>query len=328
MFAYCTEVLHLSEAEAYLRITVARASREHPMLLTMLGDGRLHLTAIAKLAPHLTRENRDALLGRAIHRSKREIEELIVERAPRPDAPALMRRLPERKLLPAPVLLGPDGAGAVVRELGGDGAGAAASELRPDGVAAPAVPTGVSPGSTRPSPPAVVQPLAPARYKVQFTASARLHDKLERLRALLRSEVPDGDLGAVIERAVTETLERLEARRFARTSRPRKGLAATDTSPSSRRIPAAVRRAVRERDDGRCVYVGEAGRRCSERGRLEYHHRRPFGMGGAHGPENIGLVSRVHNLYLAEHDYGREAMARYGRAPNPVSSLGASPRGS
>ena len=30
MFAYCTDVLHLSEAEAYLRITVARASRKHP----------------------------------------------------------------------------------------------------------------------------------------------------------------------------------------------------------------------------------------------------------------------------------------------------------
>ncbi len=40
MFAYCTEVLHLSEAEAYLRITVARASREHPVLLEMLADGR------------------------------------------------------------------------------------------------------------------------------------------------------------------------------------------------------------------------------------------------------------------------------------------------
>ena len=41
MFAYCTELLHLSEAEAYLRIAAARASREHPMLLSMLGDGRL-----------------------------------------------------------------------------------------------------------------------------------------------------------------------------------------------------------------------------------------------------------------------------------------------
>jgi len=41
MFAYCMDVLHLSEAEAYLRISAARASRKHPILLTMLADGRL-----------------------------------------------------------------------------------------------------------------------------------------------------------------------------------------------------------------------------------------------------------------------------------------------
>ena len=77
MFAWCTEILHLSEAEAYLRIAAARASREHPMLLTMQADGRLHLTGIAKLAPHLTLENREALLKRAAHKSKREIEESV-----------------------------------------------------------------------------------------------------------------------------------------------------------------------------------------------------------------------------------------------------------
>ena len=53
MFAYCTEVLHLSEAEAYLRIAVARDSRAHPVLLSLLADGSLHLTGIALLAPHL-----------------------------------------------------------------------------------------------------------------------------------------------------------------------------------------------------------------------------------------------------------------------------------
>ena len=103
MFAYCTEVLHLSEAEAYLRIAAARAAREHPMLLAMLGDGRLHLTGIAKLAPHLTRENCDTVLKRAAHRSKRQIEELIAELAPRPDVRPVIRKLPERKTLPAPV---------------------------------------------------------------------------------------------------------------------------------------------------------------------------------------------------------------------------------
>ena len=71
MFAYCTEVLHLSEAEAYLRIAAARASKRHPALLEMLADGRLHLSGIAKLVPHLTAANVGVLLKRAIHKSKR-----------------------------------------------------------------------------------------------------------------------------------------------------------------------------------------------------------------------------------------------------------------
>ena len=122
MFSYCTEVLHLSEAEAYLRIAAARASREHPVLLTMLADGRLHLTAVAKLAPHLTLQNREALLERATHRSKREIEELVADLSPRPDAPAVMRKLPDRRNgMPAPALrLGPE-------------AEAASRGLRPEG---------------------------------------------------------------------------------------------------------------------------------------------------------------------------------------------------
>jgi hypothetical protein len=96
MFAYCMDVLHLSEAEAYLRLTAARAAREHRVLLQMLADGRLHLTGIAKLAPHLTPENRALLLSRAVHKSKRQIEELVAELAPRPDVPGVLRKLPSR----------------------------------------------------------------------------------------------------------------------------------------------------------------------------------------------------------------------------------------
>ncbi len=239
MFACCTEVLHLSEAEAYLRIAAARAAREHPLLLTLLADGRLHLTAIAKLAPHLTPENREALLERAAHRSKREIEELVAELAPRPDAPAVMRKLPDRPAgttSPAP-RLGPD---AEVPSLGlrPERGASVDRQLRPDGVAAGRASNRVRPESSfdglPASPrgrPAVIEPLAPARYKVQFTASAELRDKLERLRALMRSSVPDGDLAAIVEQAVTEKLQRLEARRFARTQAPRKTLSQSRDLP-------------------------------------------------------------------------------------------------
>jgi 5-methylcytosine-specific restriction endonuclease McrA len=126
----------------------------------------------------------------------------------------------------------------------------------------------------------------------------------------LRSEVPDGELSAIIEAAVTEKLERIEARRYAKTSASRKELADTDTSPHSRHIPAAVRRAVRERDGNRCRYVDERGRRCAERDRLEFHHRHPFGMGGDHSPTNLRLLCPTHNQYLAELDYGQATLKK------------------
>ena len=126
MFAYCTERLHLSEAEAYLRIAAARASREHPILLAMLADGRLHLTAIAKLAPHLTPDNREAVLKRATHCSKRQVEELAAELAPRPDAPALIRKLPE----PPPIAPSPTSGRPRADRIAGS-----SFELRPDAVA-------------------------------------------------------------------------------------------------------------------------------------------------------------------------------------------------
>jgi 5-methylcytosine-specific restriction endonuclease McrA len=339
MFAYCTERLHLSEAEAYRRITVARAARQHEVLLAMLRDGRLHLTGIAMLAPLLTRGNRDALLARATHRSKRQIQELVAELSPRPDAPAVMRKLPEKRQAPLPEApQGQDEARRAALELVPDRVGTPATALTtalalpmtppiPSGLSSPPsspptcplTPPLVAPQAAplapppAPSRPAVVEPLSPARYEVQFTASAELHDKLERLSALMRSEIPDGDLAAIIERAVTETLERLEARRNAKTSAPRKELGDTDASPASRHIPAAVRRAVRERDGERCRYVDEQGRRCSARDRLEFHHIHPFGMGGDHSPRNLRLMCPSHNRYLAEHDYGQAAIGRHRR---------------
>ncbi len=122
----------------------------------------------------------------------------------------------------------------------------------------------------------------------------------------MRSSVPDGDLAKIIDLAVSEKLERLESKRFARTSRPRKILAQTDTTPRSRYIPAAVRRVVDERDGGRRTYGEERGRRCSERHDLEYHHRFPFARGGDHSPAVISLMCRAHNILLAELDYGKK----------------------
>jgi hypothetical protein len=97
MFSYCTEILHLAEHEAFLPIKVARASREHPVLLEMLSDGRLHLSGIVVLRPHLTEANQEELLSQAAHKTRRQIEELVAELQPKPDVPSTIRKLPERR---------------------------------------------------------------------------------------------------------------------------------------------------------------------------------------------------------------------------------------
>jgi hypothetical protein len=304
MFVYCTEKLHLSEAEAYRRITAARAARKHPGLLTMLRDGRLHLSGIALLAPFLTANNRDELLERATHFSKRQIEELLAALSPAPDVPALIRRLPQKRVERAGAVVGPHPAHAVELVPGRVAASSPPADPGRPSVSPPPAPPASLPAGRSLSSRASVEPLAPARYKVQFTASAALREKLERLTALLRSDIPDGDLAQVIEQAVTEKLERLEARRFAKTAAPRRTLAQADTSAASRHVPAAVRRAVRERDGDRCRFVDDEGRRCSGRQRLEFHHRHPFGMGGDHSLTNISLLCPQHNRQIAERDYG------------------------
>jgi hypothetical protein len=294
MFAYCTEGLRLSEAEAYRRITVARAARRFPVLLEMLRDGRVHLSGMARLVPLLTAESCETLLARATHLTTRQVEALVAELAPRPDVPAVMKKLPQRSISSSPAPKAPPLASGA--ELA---AGPVETASRPELVA------------RRVEKPAV-EALAPARYKVQFTASVELYDKLERLATLLHSEIPGGDVVAAIDYAVTQTLQRVEARRFGKTAAPRKTLAATETSGVTRAIPAAVRRAVHERDGGRCRFVDEHGRRCSERHRLEFHHRHPFGLGGDHSPGNVSLLCREHNRLMAEQDYGKAAMRRHG----------------
>jgi 5-methylcytosine-specific restriction endonuclease McrA len=77
--------------------------------------------------------------------------------------------------------------------------------------------------------------------------------------------------------------------------------------PGARYIPAAIRRAVWTRDEGRCTFVGNAGR-CPERAALEFHHRVPLGRGGTTTVENLALACKGHNQWQADLDYGEEAM--------------------
>src|SRR5688572_30106808 len=94
LFGYCRHVLHCSEHEAYNRMEVVHAARRFPVIVAMIAEGLLHLTAVRLLAPHLKDEDHLALLGGAIHRSRREVVKLLARWFPSPEVPSTLRRLP------------------------------------------------------------------------------------------------------------------------------------------------------------------------------------------------------------------------------------------
>ena len=65
-----------------------------------------------------------------------------------------------------------------------------------------------------------------------------------------------------------------------------------------RAIPAAIKRAVWERDQGRCSYVDPAtGRRCTSRHLLQIDHIRPWARGGGSEPHNLRLLCHAHHRH-------------------------------
>jgi hypothetical protein len=300
LFTYCTRALRLSEHAAYDRIEAARCARRFPIVLELLTDGAVTLTTIGLLAPHLTPDNVHEVLTAARHASKREVERLVAALRPLPPVPSSVRKLP------APAVTTSARSGQADGDVRG-----AADPMVAEGGARTWLGDGprVSPPPPRP---ASVTPLAPERYKLQVTISRETHDTLRRAQDLLRHVIPNGDPAAIVSRALTLLVADLEKTRLAATARPRPTRSA---ATGSRHVPAAVKRQVWARDQGRCAFVGTTGR-CTERGFLELHHVVPFAAGGPTTVQNLEIRCRRHNAYEAEQWFGpllaRETRAVYG----------------
>ena len=288
MFAFCTRELGFSEGAAYSRITIARAARQFPAVLDAIRAGRVHFAGMRVLVPHLTEENHPEILAEAAGKSKREIEELVARLSPRPPVPTLVRKLPGRS---SPGLAGPVPPSA-----------APALPSAPESTSPPIAPAMRE--AHRPS----VAPLAPDAYKIQFTANRAFCDKLRHAQDLLRHRVRDGDVAKIFEKALDVLIADTEKQRFA-TGRKLRDAAKTDTRrESSRHIPDAIKRAVFERDGGRCTFVDGRGRRCAETGALEFDHVDGFARTRVHDVDRIRLLCCAHNQHAADLMYGRGFM--------------------
>jgi 5-methylcytosine-specific restriction endonuclease McrA len=283
MYAYCLGELHLSEDAAAKRIQAARVARRLPVVFEALADGRVHLSAVVMLATYLEDETVDELLAAATHKSKSEIERFLAERFPKQDVPT------------------------VVREVRSSSFALSAEAHAPGHVNGEHAPGHVENFGDLPK----VKPLSPHRFALQVTIDQSTHDKLRRAQTLLGHRIPLGDVAGVLDRALDALIHQLEKRKFAATAKPR---AARSATPGSRRVPAHVKRAVRQRDGGRCTFVSPTGQRCPGRDRLEFDHRNEFARGGESTVANIRLLCRAHNQYEAERTFGAGFMSGKRRA--------------
>ena len=86
MFAFCVREYGFSDDAAYNRIAVARAARATPAILEALQSGRVHMTGLRLLAPHLTAGNHANVLTEAVGKTTEQIKELVARLDPKPDA--------------------------------------------------------------------------------------------------------------------------------------------------------------------------------------------------------------------------------------------------
>jgi hypothetical protein len=282
MFQYGRSVLRLSEDAVYNRIAAARAARRFPAILDMLATGALSPTTARLLARHLTGENQEALLAAASRLGKLAVEELLARWFPQPDVAPQIRRLPDATAAP---VRPPD-----MRVISSVSAAVAPNPTLPVTVPPPVA-----------ARPAVVRPLAAARFEVRFTASGEMRERLREAQDLLGHAVPSGDLAQVFDRALVLLVADLKRRKYAAT---RRAMRVRPPNEDARRPPAEVRRRVEERDGGRCRFVAKDGHRCGERRFLEFHHLVPRAAGGRATVDNIELRCRAHNGYEVDRFFG------------------------
>ena len=270
MIAYCVERGHYTEQAALKRIRVARTARRFPAVFQGLAEGKLNLTAVLLLRPHLTEDNAAVLLAAAAGKSNREVERLLADRFPQTDVLSWVAATSAPAESPAPEH----------REV-----------------------------SVRTVEPVhqvhKVTPLSTQSYAYQVTLDAETHENLRYAQALLGHQVPSGELAAVLGAVLKIAVRQLEKQKFAVADHPR---ASHRTSANPRHVPAHVKRAVFERDGGRCAFVSDDGHRCPADTDLEFDHVTEVARGGEATVDGMRLLCRAHNQFAAERTFGAEFM--------------------
>jgi hypothetical protein len=242
----------------------------------------------------ITPSNRVEVLPRFFHASKQEARAVAAEISPQ-------AAIPRREVVtvvapPAARALAP-AIPSAVRQVG--------AEVRPEelALAAPAIA----------SPRTVAEPLTADLRRLHVTVSKQFMAKLEAAKDALSHSHPGSDVEAILEAGLDALLDRA-AKRKGLVERPRRSSppAVADAGDgNSRYVPAAVRREVWRRDEGRCQWATADGGICGSTYRCELDHVVPFARGGKPTVDGLRVLCRVHNDLAARNTYGDAWMDRF-----------------
>jgi len=299
LFAYVTEKLRYSVSAAWRRIATARCIQEYPEVYTLLERHEVNLTTVSIFRGILNRENVREVLEVVRGKSRKEVEQFVASHRPRTRVRESIK--PIAVAIKAPTL-----------ELGSPIKTVSPSHFRSG--------SDLSTESTA-TEEETTPPTYEKRFRFLFSGNTEFMERYEEAEQLLSSKYPQGVPPEVLFMEALEVLldkkspKRREARREKRKERQSKASqkkASCKTSKqTSRYIPQPLRDKVLIRDEHRCTFVGANGKRCCSTKDLQLDHMEPWALGGETTDENLRVVCRKHNKFLAEHSFGREHIEKY-----------------
>jgi hypothetical protein len=288
MYQFCLSELNMSEPVAYKRVMAGYWACRHPVLLDAIEDGRLHLSAVMLIGPHLTRTNVDELVRTATHQTKAAIKARLVEISPRPKVETSLTPFSGAMPEVAPPVA------SLTKTTASASGDVVPGKLDPDPVFAPVA----SVSATVPERYTTQEPLSPQWIKLVSSIRGATSEKLRRASDLLSHEIPSGEFDLVLDKVLDLAIAELEKRKCGATDRPH----ASKGCRRERGVSAAARRAVWTKHLSRCAICG--GTRF-----LEIDHIVPLARGGTSAPSNLRLLCRDCNRAEAERIFGPALVA-------------------
>jgi hypothetical protein len=321
LFAFLTHDLGLSKGAAFYRMTAAQLVERHPEVVEPLRDGRLCLTVVVELAKVLNDGNAADVLPRFFHLSKLEAKEVVATLSPTP-APTRTVVTPVRIASRAAAPMHAPEASGLTSVSWLDEPVHANSERSTQEGAARSV--NLSPAQSAPSSPfatTVIEPKTADLSRVHVTVPRTLLRKLATARDALSHSHPGASDAEILEAGLDLLLDRA-AKRRGLVKNPRRSAPATQSAspspidgiankPRTRYVPAEVRRAVWERDGGKCQWPLEGGGVCGSTRQVELDHIEPFAKGGPTTIDGSRLLCRFHQDVSARRAFGNSVMDRY-----------------